>query len=122
MGSSLQRTRDGSAWIYVDAMRLKISLPLAVTLLAAGCGSTVAFKEDVATIIHGRCVAGLEKQVDSRTLLQEAGKTVDDACTCALDVVADNYSVLDLTLMGDETMDLVFTNAGLTCAEQLAEN
>jgi len=101
-------------------MRAKALLPvLAVLLLAAGCGSKAAFKEGVATIIHGRCVAGLEEQADSRTLLQEAGKTVDDACTCALDVVADNYSVSELTLMGDETMDVVFTNAGRTCAEQL---
>ncbi len=104
-------------------MRAKALIPVvAVLLLAAGCGSKPTFKADVATIIHGRCVAGLETQVDSRTHLEAAGKTVDDACTCALDVVAENYSVSDLTLMGDETMDVVFTNAGRTCAERFASD
>ena len=93
---------------------------LAILLLATGCGSKAAFKEDVATIIHGRCVAGLDTQNDSLWILEAAGKTVEDACTCAVDVVADNYSVSELTIMGDETMDVVFTNAGRTCAEQLA--
>lgn len=102
-------------------MRAKALFPvLAVLLLAAGCGSKAGFKEDVANIIHGRCVAGLDTQADSLEKLADAGKTVDDACTCALDIVADNYSVSDLTLMGDETMDVVFTNAGRTCAERLA--
>jgi len=104
-------------------MRAKALIPVvAVLLLTAGCGSKPTFKEDVATIIHGRCVAGLDTQADSRKHLESAGKTIDDACTCALDIVAENYSVSDLTLMGDETMDVVFTNAGRTCAERFASD
>ena len=95
---------------------------IAVVLFAAGCGSKPAFKEAVADLIHTRCVAGMQTQGDSRKQLQEAGRTVEEACTCALDLLAENYSVSDLTIMGDETMDIVFTNAGRTCAARFAED
>ena len=92
---------------------------LSLLLLASACGSKTVFKEEVADIIHSRCVAGLEQQAGSVAALEEAGLTVADACTCAVDLVAENYEVIDLTLMGDETMDIVFTNAGRTCSERL---
>ncbi len=90
-----------------------------IILLASACGSKPMFKEEVAKIIHGRCVAGLQKQVDSVGALDSAGLTVAAACVCAVDLVAENYQVIDLTLMGDETMDIVFTNAGRTCVDRL---
>ncbi len=96
-----------------------LTILIAFLLLASGCGSKPAFKDEVAKIINGRCIAGLEQQADSVAALQQAGLTVADACTCALDLVAENYEVIDLTLMGDETMDIVFTNAGRTCTDRL---
>tara|TARA_B110000438_G_scaffold158325_1_gene151573 strand:- start:535 stop:858 length:324 start_codon:yes stop_codon:yes gene_type:complete len=96
-----------------------LTVLVALLLLASACGSETVFKEEVANIIHGRCVAGLEQQTTSVSALEEAGLTVADACTCAVDLVAENYEVIDLTLMGDETMDIVFTNAGRTCSERL---
>jgi len=104
-------------------MRTKALVSVVVVLLfATSCGSDPAFKEDVAKLIHGRCVAGLDTQADSKSLLQEAGRTIADACECSVDIVAENYSVLDLTMMGDETMDIVFTNAGRTCVERFASD
>ena len=94
---------------------------LVVLILVSACGSKPMFKAEVAEIIHGRCVVGLEQQVDSVGALDDAGLTVADACTCAVDLVAENYEVIDLTLMGDETMDIVFTNAGRTCADRLTD-
>ena len=96
-----------------------LTILIAFLLLASGCGSKPAFKDDVAKIIHGRCMAGLEQQADSVAALRAAEQTVGDACTCAVDLVAENYEVVDLTLMGDETMDVVFTNAGRTCTDRL---
>ena len=96
-----------------------LAILIAFLLTASGCGSKPAFKDEVAEIIHDRCIAGLEQQVDSVAALQEAERTVADACTCAVDLVAENYEVIDLTLMGDETMDIVFTNAGRTCTDRL---
>ena len=96
-----------------------LTILIAFLLLASGCGSKPAFKDDVAKVIHGRCTAGLEQQADSVAALLAAERTVDDACTCAVDLVAENYEVIDLTLMGDETMDVVFTNAGRTCTNRL---
>ncbi len=95
---------------------------VAVLLFTTSCGSNPAFKEDVAKHIHGQCAAGLDAQAESKSLLQEAGRTIADACECAVNIVADNYSVLDLTMMGDETMNVVFTNAGRTCAERFASD
>jgi hypothetical protein len=92
-----------------------------VAALASGCGETAQFKDGVTSIIHGRCITGMEEQRDSRLALEGAGLTIDDACTCAVDLVAQNYSVRDLTLMGDERMDIVFTNAGRTCAIKLTD-
>ena len=96
-----------------------LTILIAFLLLASGCGSKPAFKDEVAKIIHGRCVAGLEQQADSVAALLEAERTIADACTCAVDLVAENYEVVDLTMMGDETMDIVFTNAGRTCTNRL---
>ena len=96
-----------------------LTILVAFLLLASGCGSKPAFKDEVAEIIHNRCIAGLEQQEDSVAALREAERTVADACTCAVNLVAENYEVIDLTLMGDETMDIVFTNAGRTCADRL---
>ena len=92
-----------------------------VAALASGCGETAQFKDGVASIIHGRCIIGMEEQRDSRLALEGAGLTIDDVCTCAVDLFAQNYSVRDLTLMGDERMDIVFTNAGRTCAIKLTD-
>ena len=33
--------------------------------------------------------------------------------------IRDSYEVIDLTMMGDETMDIVLTNAGRTCTDRL---
>ena len=96
-----------------------LTILIAFLLIGLGCGSTPAFKDEVAEIIHGRCIAGLEKQTDSIAALHGSERTVADACTCAVDLVAENYEVIDLTLMGDETMDIVFTNAGRTCTDRL---
>ena len=101
-------------------MHLRVLAPfVVVAALASGCGERAQFKDDVASIIHGRCVSGMEEQRDSRLALEAADLTIDDACTCAVDLVAQNYSVQDLTVMGDEKMDIVFTNAGRTCATTL---
>ena len=96
-----------------------LTILIAFLLIGLGCGSTPAFKDEVAEIIHGSCIAGLEKQTDSIAALHGSERTVADACTCAVDLVAENYAVIDLTLMGDETMDIVFTNAGRTCTDRL---
>ena len=103
-------------------MLVRIIAPiLVVAALASGCGEKAQFKDDVASIIHSRCVSGMEQQQDSRLALEGAGLTINDACTCAVDLVAQNYSVTDLTLMGDENMDIVFTNAGRLCATTLTD-
>lgn len=99
--------------------RLGFGPILVILLLASACGSKPMFKEEVAEIIHGRCVTELQEQVDSVSALDSAGLTVAAACACAVDLVAENYQVIDLTLMGDETMDIVFTNAGRTCVDRL---
>ena len=102
-------------------MLLRVLAPFVViAALASGCGERAQFKDDVASIIHGRCISGMEKQPASRLALEGAGLTIDDACTCAVNLVAQNYSVQDLTLMGDQKMDIVFTNAGRICATTLA--
>ena len=102
-------------------MHLRLLAPiLVVAALASGCGEKAQFKDDVASVVHGRCVRGMEQQRESRLALEGAGLTIDDACTCAVDLVAQNYSIQDLTLMGDQKMDIVFTNAGRTCATTLA--
>lgn len=101
-------------------MHFKALMVIVAALLVAGsCGSEPAFKEGVATVIRERCVAGLEKQQDLETSLKDSGLTTEDACTCALDIVAKNYTVADLTIMGDETMDVVFTNAGRICVNEI---
>ena len=103
-------------------MHLRVLAPIViVAALASGCGEKAQFKDDIASIIHGRCVRGMEQQGDSRLALEGAGLTIDDACTCAVDLIAQNYSVQDLTLMGDEKMDIVFTNAGRICATTLTD-
>ena len=103
-------------------MLVRIIAPiLVVAALGSACGEKAQFKDDVASIIHGRCVRGMEQQRDSQLALEGAGLTIDDACTCAVDLIAQNYSVQDLTLMGDEKMDIVFTNAGRTCATTLTD-
>ena len=96
-----------------------LTILIAILLLASGCGSKPAFKDEVAKIIHGRCVVGLEQQADSVAALLAAELTIADARTCAVDLVAENYEVIDLTMMGDETMDIVLTNAGRTCTDRL---
>lgn len=96
-----------------------LTILIAILLLASGCGSKPAFKDEVAKIIHSRCVVGLEQQADSVAALLAAELTIADACTCAVDLVAENYEVIDLTMMGDETMDIVLTNAGRTCTDRL---
>ena len=103
-------------------MHLRVLAPiLVVAALASGCGEKAQFKDDVASIIHGRCVRGMEQQGDSRLALEVAGLPIADACTCAVDLVAQNYSSTDLTLMGDENMDIVFTNAGRLCTTPLTD-
>ena len=103
-------------------MLVRIIAPiLVVAALSSACGEKTQFKDDIASVIHGRCVSSMEQQQDSRLLLEGAGLTINDACTCAIDLVAQNYSVRDLTLMGDENMDIVFTNAGRICATTLTD-
>ena len=112
----------GSGSPTLQAMHLRVLAPIVVVAaLASGCGGKAQFKDDVASLIHGQCAIGMEQQQDSRLLLEGAGLTIDDACTCAIDLVAQNYSVRDLTLMGDENMDIVFTNAGRICATTLTD-
>jgi len=103
-------------------MLVRIIAPiLVVAALGSACGEKAQFKDDIASVIHDRCVRSMEQQQDSRLLLEGAGLTINDACTCAIDLVAQNYSVKDLTLMGDENMDIVFTNAGRLCATTLTD-
>ena len=96
-----------------------LTILMAILLLASGCGSKPAFKDEVAMSIHGSCVVALEQQADAVASLLEAELSIADACTCAVDLVAENYEVIDLTMMGDETMDIVLTNAGRTCTDRL---
>ena len=103
-------------------MNLRVLAPFViVAALASGCAEPVQYKDGVALVIHRRCVSGLEEQRDSRLALEGAGLTIDDACACAVDLVAQNYSVHNLTLMSDEKMDIVFTNAGRICTTSLTD-
>jgi|TARA_B110000438_G_scaffold13897_1_gene13408 hypothetical protein len=97
-----------------------LSTLIAVLLISSACGEKPAYKDQVAEIIHGRCTVELEKRADSGAVLIQEGLTIENACNCVVDLLAENYEVIDLTMMGDETLDVVVGNAGRTCVDRLS--
>ncbi|MDG2428453.1 MAG: hypothetical protein P8M16_08505 [Acidimicrobiales bacterium] len=96
-----------------------LSTLIAVLLVSSACGEKPAFKDEVAEILHSRCMVELEKRAGTAAALTQEGQTIEDACSCAVDLLAENYEVIDLTMMGDETLDIVVGNAGRTCTDRL---